>query len=143
MLKTKLGFSFLILLALSSCGHRAPKESREDEIIEIRDKKMTDSFRATLKAIFPDIRLCYEERLKVDPGLMGKLTIHIELDHRGFVESSSIRHSFDDMLDACILKSVQLMVFKKFKTEGIPVIDYPIAFDPLMESKIYVSKPTH
>ena len=73
----------------------------------------------------------YEKRLKVKPGLQGKITVQFTISAPGkVIECKVISSTINDAtLEAAITKRIRRWQFDKIKKNNVTVV-YPFAFSP-------------
>ena len=83
-----------------------------------------------IKRKTPALKACYEQALKRNPGLKGKLIIRFEINTRGRTTSISFGGSLKSgQVESCIKKRVKTWRFPR-PDGGSVFVDYPIVFTP-------------
>lgn len=81
---------------------------------------------------FGRFRLCYENGLRSDPNLRGRVTAKFVIGKDGHV--SSVTDGGSDMPDgatvSCVLRAFQSLVFPAPEGGGVVVVAYPLKFEP-------------
>ncbi len=95
-----------------------------------------EAIQASIKAVTPKIKACFEQGLKHDPSLAGKVVIEFDIEandegkgvvNRGEVKSAVTQSPF---FEACVLKEVAGASFDAPEGGGKVVVRYPFKFDP-------------
>jgi hypothetical protein len=80
---------------------------------------------------FGRFRLCYENGLRADPKLAGKITVKFEIDRSGAV--SKVSDGGSDLKSpqviACVLRGFGNLSFPQPESGTVSVV-YPITFSP-------------
>lgn len=88
-----------------------------------------------MKRMKPLIRGCYEEGLKHDPGLAGRVVIEFEIsgeEGRGVVKQGTVADSevAAPFFEACVLQKVSGLDAPAPEGGGVVKVRYPFTFDP-------------
>lgn len=95
-----------------------------------------ESIMAGIKAIKPQIKACFDQGLKHNPSLAGRVLIDFEIEAnddgkgkvvRGEVKDSEVQSPF---FEACVLKEIGGQVFEAPEGGGSVRVTYPFNFDP-------------
>ncbi len=95
-----------------------------------------ESIMEGVKAIKPQIKACFEQGLKHDPSLAGRVLIDFEIEAddegkgkviRGEVKDSEAQSPF---FEACVLKEIGGQTFDAPEGGGSVRVTYPFNFDP-------------
>jgi len=82
---------------------------------------------------FGRFRLCYENGLRKDPNLSGRITIKFVIDRTGTVEAKSLADAGSDLPDndviACVKRGFGNLSFPQPES-GIVTVIFPIIFNP-------------
>ncbi len=76
------------------------------------------------------LRYAYNKRLKVKPGLRGKITVRFSINQAGTVVKCSVVRTTikDSVLEKQIVSQILRWRFDKTEKKGISVVEYPFAF---------------
>lgn len=80
---------------------------------------------------FDIFRKCYEDGLRVNPNLEGKVVVRFVIDRQGYVASATDAGSTipDPQVVDCVVRGYTSLVFPK-PDGGIVTVVYPIIFNP-------------
>jgi hypothetical protein len=78
------------------------------------------------------IRYCYQRELAQDPDLSGKIVVKFVIAADGTVSSSSVKSSTmgNAIVEACVAKRFQSLLFPEPLGGGIVIVSYPFVFQP-------------
>jgi hypothetical protein len=84
-----------------------------------------------VRARFDTFRKCYEDGLRVNPNLEGKVSVRFVIDREGYVASAIDGGSTmpDPRVVDCVVRGYTSLVFPK-PDGGIVTVVYPIIFTP-------------
>lgn len=84
-----------------------------------------------VRAHFDSFRKCYEDGLRVNPNLEGKVSVRFVIDREGYVASAIDGGSTmpDPKVVDCVVRGYTSLVFPK-PDGGIVTVVYPIIFNP-------------
>lgn len=87
--------------------------------------------RKVFKHSMPKVKSCYENGLKLNPKLAGKVVTQFKIDALGKVRETSIVSStlHDPAVEGCILKQLSQQQFPKPPDGTNTVIEFPFVFD--------------
>ncbi len=107
-------------------GNRSPEQKGGVQREAIRD---------AIKAALPEVRDCYEQALKQDPSLAGKVIVEFELetkDQQGTVMRGEVigTETKSPFFEACVLQKVAGTKFPAPEGGGTVTVRYPFHFDP-------------
>ncbi len=104
---------------------------RRSAVSAVNGRLPADVIQSVVRKRFSTFRTCYEEGLRKDPTLKGRVAVRFVIDLDGRVSSASDARS--DLPDAtvlrCITDTVRELVFPK-PEGGIVTVVYPIEFSP-------------
>jgi hypothetical protein len=86
-----------------------------------------------VRADFGAFRACYEDALKRDPKVAGRIAIYFEVGRDGHVSEARTQDDStfrEAQATACILDRMRRLVFPSRVTEGKTTVVYPIIFSP-------------
>ncbi len=114
----------------------APPETAEDESTDPLPKKLTNvsgrlapsRIQAVVRGQFGRLRLCYENALRKDPTLQGKVTVRFAIGRDGKVMKASATGDIanPDVI-SCVGRAFEGMTFPK-PDGGIVTVSYPVVF---------------
>ncbi|MFN7130753.1 MAG: AgmX/PglI C-terminal domain-containing protein [Myxococcales bacterium] len=92
------------------------------------------AIRSAVQAILPDVRACYEEGLKNDPDLEGRVVVEFEIEARDGKGRVVSGHVFDaetqsPFFEACVLSKISGAQFDAPEGGGTVKVRYPFVFD--------------
>ena len=87
--------------------------------------------RAVVRAGFDRLIACYEDGLRRDPTLAGRVTVVFVIQPDGTVKDVHARSTTlgDDAAVECILDRFRTLVFPR-PPGGILTVEYPVSFTP-------------
>jgi hypothetical protein len=90
-----------------------------------------------VRANFGRIRLCYENGLRKDPGLRGKVEVKFVINREGMVNTASLVSSNlpDSSMVECVVRAFTTLVFPK-PDGGIVSVVYPFMFEPAVPAPV-------
>ncbi|MEW5851879.1 MAG: AgmX/PglI C-terminal domain-containing protein [Myxococcota bacterium] len=76
------------------------------------------------------VKHCYEKELNRNPNLAGKVHIGFTIAGTGRVSQAEVQESAldDDVVETCVLRVVQRMMFPPPRGGGVVVVSYPFIF---------------
>jgi hypothetical protein len=95
-----------------------------------------EAIQAAIKAVVPRVKQCFEQGLKKEPDLAGRVVVQFEIEAdeegRGVVNKGEVPESetVSPFFDACVLKEVAGAEFPAPEGGGKVVVRYPFQFDP-------------
>ena len=114
------------LVELTLNRRYAPEERFEDALAEIEEV-----VRRIIRQNFGRFRLCYENGLRRNPNLQGRVSVRFVIGADGAV--SNVGNGGSDMPDggvvSCIMRSFEGLSFPR-PEGGIVTVVYPIMFSP-------------
>jgi hypothetical protein len=123
----------LMVFALPHVIHRNGQESvsvLEDAFAESFSPGLDkNAIRQVVHAHLDEVRKCYEDQLKSNPSLSGKLLIRFILSEAGTVSEAAVKKSTipSPAVSSCIVERVKMWTFPAAK--GIVgVVEYPFEF---------------
>lgn len=130
-MKLVLLVSFLMLAA---CATKTAEEEYNEKYQGSMDR---EGVRKVIRECTPEIKACYNQGLKKVPDDKGRISIRVEVNHKGNVLKSEVKES--DLKNAEVGKCVADVIKKRHfpgPAEGvIAVIDFPFFLDKEPESK--------
>ena len=104
---------------------------------EVRGSLSRDVIRSVVRAHLGEVRSCYEEGLRTDPNLAGRVTVSFVIGPTGAVQTASVGSSTlvsatdaDELAGACIARAVRSWLFPTPEGGGIVSVNYPFVFEP-------------
>jgi len=87
---------------------------------------------AQFKARMRGIQICYEQQLRRNPGLQGKVTVQFTIEQSGSVSkaTASENSTNDPAVAACVIDTVKRFRFNPGPEGGSVTFSYPIVFAP-------------
>jgi hypothetical protein len=107
-----------------------PRIEQTEPVVGTTDK---DAIRRVVRMHISEIRACYNEGLKVDPALAGRITIEFVIGPSGQVEDATatdITGLGDPRLPTCIEAAIEQWVFPKPRGGGRVTVSYPFNLVP-------------
>lgn len=91
-------------------------------------KLVVAQFKARMRAI----QICYEQQLRRNPGLQGKVTVQFTIEQSGSVSkaNASENSTNDPAVAACVVDTVKRFRFNPGPEGGSVTFSYPIVFAP-------------
>jgi outer membrane biosynthesis protein TonB len=119
-----------------------PSDAASDPLGSTRSKKAPaadiegalpkDMIRRIVKAHIGEVRYCYNEGLKIDPELAGRVAVSFTIDANGNVSESEVSDTnlADSDVPDCIATAVERWIFPK-PSDGEDVkVTYPFVLEP-------------
>lgn len=123
-----LAISFVTAIGFAAGKAAVDMGGQNDESYEgtIDRQKVRKAIRAKL----PAISSCYKKELQKDKTLQGKVVVSIEVLDTGKVRDAKIKRDTinNQSLNACLLTTVQSIVFPKPGPGLVAIVDYPFVF---------------
>ena len=97
--------------------------------VQVRGRLPADVIRRVVRSTFGRFALCYENALRVDPKLAGRITVRFTIDGSGSV-SSATEDSSDltsPTMRQCVVRSFATLPFPQPES-GTVTVDYPLIF---------------
>ena len=112
-------------------GRRTKSPSLRQGQVSINGKLPPEVIQRIVRQNFGRFRLCYENGLRTNPALGGKVTVKFTIDGTGAVSKPSDGPSdlADKNVIACIVRGFSNLSFPQ-PPSGVVVVAYPIIFDP-------------
>jgi hypothetical protein len=90
-----------------------------------------EAVQRVVRASFGRFRLCYEDGLRRDPGLQGRVSVKLVIDRQGSVATAADAGSTvrDDEVVSCVVRSFQALSFPE-PEGGIVTVVYPLVLSP-------------
>jgi TonB family protein len=105
---------------------------REQSITHTQEEgwRSTASIWAVVKSHSPGLRHLYNQHLRTQPGLQGKVSVRFGIDARGTVVSAAIEGSTTgyDRFDEAILQAVRSWRFEPIRHLGVEEVLVPLQF---------------
>ena len=78
------------------------------------------------------IQICYEQQLRRNPGLQGKVTVQFTIEQSGSVSKATATENTtsDPAVAACVTDTVKRFRFNPGPEGGSVTFSYPIVFAP-------------
>lgn len=95
-----------------------------------------DSIREAMRTVKPLLKACFEEALRHDPSVAGRVRVEFEIeaadDERGVVKRGSVVESEtrSPFFEACVLQKVAGVEMPVPQGGGVVKVTYPFQFDP-------------
>jgi len=110
-------------------GHRSP--SLRQGATTVSGRLPPEVIQRIVRQNFGRFRLCYEQGLRSDPKLAGKISVKFEIDRSGAVQK--VADAGSDLKSpaviACVLRAFGNLSFPQPESGTVSVV-YPITFDP-------------
>lgn len=89
-----------------------------------------DIIRRVMRTASSNIKKCYQEGLRKDPNLAGKVTVTFTVDPKGMVQNAAARSSLaDENVTSCVLGHVRSLRFP-VSQGGDTTVTFPFVFKP-------------
>jgi hypothetical protein len=90
-----------------------------------------EAVQRVVRQSFGRFRLCYEDGLRRDPGLAGRVSVEFVIDRQGAVSMASNEGSDlgDESVVACVVRGFQALSFPE-PEGGIVTVVYPLVLSP-------------
>ena len=87
----------------------------------------------TVSKHLPDIRSCYENELKKDPKLSGRIAVNFVIPATGGVKSSKVQRTSleNEAVESCVADQIKKIQFPTPKGGGVVIVTYPFEFMPV------------
>ena len=87
----------------------------------------------TVSKHLPDIRSCYENELKKDPKLSGRIAVNFVISATGGVKSSKVQRTSleNEAVESCVADQIKKIQFPAPKGGGVVIVTYPFEFMPV------------
>jgi hypothetical protein len=124
----------LMIFALPHVVHKNGQESVsvvEDAFAESFSPGLNkDAIRQVVRSHLGEVRKCYEDQLKMNPSLSGKLLLRFALSDAGVVSEASVKKSTipSEAVSSCILDRVKKWTFPAGVKGTVGVVEYPFEF---------------
>ena len=113
-------------------GSRARPPRVRMGAVGVKGKLPPEVIQRIVRQNFGRFRLCYENGLRNDPKLKGKVTTRFVIGSDGAVSNVSEGPSTmpDAGVRACVLRGFYGLTFPKPEGGGVVTVSYPVAFSP-------------
>ncbi len=85
--------------------------------------------RKTVRSIMPQIRVCFEDQLRGNPDLHGRLDLRWLISWTGVTSGVSVvNNELNDGVADCVVDVIRMLEFGRPKNGGVVVVNYPFVF---------------
>ena len=79
----------------------------------------------------PDIRSCYENELKKNPEISGRIAVNFVISATGTVKSSKVERTTveNETVESCVADQIKKIQFPAPKGGGVVIVTYPFVFE--------------
>lgn len=121
--------------SLASQGETDPLRTVQPAKATVKGSMDADIIRRIVRAHINEVRYCYNEQLKVHPGLEGRVTVQFAIGPEGQVEVAAIEgidpeHEGLSAVGECAREHVERWRFPKPGNGGRVVVTYPFVLAP-------------
>ena len=85
----------------------------------------------TVSKHLPDIRSCYENELKNNPKLHGRIAVNFVISATGGVKSAKVQKTTleNETVESCVADQIKKVQFPTPKRGGVVIVTYPFVFE--------------
>ncbi len=127
----KLLTSILFVYVLASCASHYNKPQ-----LSIRNSSMADPYKEQIRNVIRanklSIKKCYEEGLKQNKNLYGKIILKWHYIKGGIVTKTEVISNTlgDDIVAPCISKEIKTFIFPEPGDDKEAIVTFPFVFSP-------------
>jgi Ca-activated chloride channel family protein len=112
-------------------GLRGPSTQQAPRValgtIKVDGGLNADIVRRIVRQHLGQLRFCYEQTLKKNPGINGLAVVKFEIDDAGMVPNAEVTKHLEGNLDACLVEQVKSFQFPK-PEKGTVKVQLPLNF---------------
>jgi outer membrane biosynthesis protein TonB len=128
--KTKAGFLFALLIMYLAVGLACSQKEERRETAPFPGSDVKEEIRAVIKAHIKEMQACYEEGLKDNPKIYGKLVLQWAINPAGKVDSVKVKSSTLEStgIEDCAMAHLKKWVFPKSPKNEVRDVSFPFIF---------------
>lgn len=136
-MRTLIGLLIMMLVGCTTKTRAPGNATQESPLLDGGSPQYQEEIQVEIKRNSAKLRACYEELLKNDPKIQGKVNVRFEIQRSGKVSNAKVKDSnFRDSpgkseMETCIASVFSLLEFPKFQSAAEYIsMTYPVNLRP-------------